>query len=267
MTPVDRPALRVERDRRRLPLPRRRTRARKGRHQRVKADRMNNVLHALTAFFDHLRAIAWTPVLLALLCQLAKTVARTRAWRNVLAAAYPEARVRWRSVFGASVAGARRQRDRSGTRRRRAPALSREAADRGRDLRDARLVARRRVDRRRRPLGPLADLGAPAARPAGRERVAPVAVGGLVLALPASAHRAPRSRRHPRRELCARPVGGTSDRSVPRPRCAGRRDPAHAGPLSALGGQPGSSSTGCCGSRRSTSSCAPSTSRRTSTTR
>jgi uncharacterized membrane protein YbhN (UPF0104 family) len=67
---------------------------------------MSNVLHALTAFFDHLRAIAWAPVLLALLCQLAKTVARTRAWRNVLAAAYPEARVRWRSVYGACLAGA-----------------------------------------------------------------------------------------------------------------------------------------------------------------
>jgi uncharacterized membrane protein YbhN (UPF0104 family) len=67
---------------------------------------MSDVLHAFTAFFDHLQAIAWTPVLLALLCQLAKICARSRAWRNVLAAAYPEARVRWRSVFGASVAGA-----------------------------------------------------------------------------------------------------------------------------------------------------------------
>ena len=67
---------------------------------------MGNVLHAFAAFFEHLRAIAWTPVLLALLCQLAKTAVRTRAWRNILAAAYPEARVRWRSVFGAYVAGA-----------------------------------------------------------------------------------------------------------------------------------------------------------------
>lgn len=67
---------------------------------------MSNVLHAFNAFLDHLQAIAWTPVLLALVCQLAKTAARTRAWRNILAAAYPEARVRWRSVFGAYVAGA-----------------------------------------------------------------------------------------------------------------------------------------------------------------
>ena len=67
---------------------------------------MSDVFNAFTAFFNHLQAIAWTPVLFALLCQLAKICARSRAWRNVLAAAYPEARVRWRSVFGASVAGA-----------------------------------------------------------------------------------------------------------------------------------------------------------------
>jgi len=67
---------------------------------------MSGVLHAFTAFFDHLRAIAWTPVLLALICQLAKIGARTRAWRNILAAAFPGSRVRWRSVAGAYVAGA-----------------------------------------------------------------------------------------------------------------------------------------------------------------
>jgi len=67
---------------------------------------MHGVFHAFAEFFDHLRAIAWTPVLLALVCQLAKTAARTRAWRNILAAAFPEARVRWRSVYGAYVAGA-----------------------------------------------------------------------------------------------------------------------------------------------------------------
>ena len=67
---------------------------------------MSDVLHAFTAFFDHLRAIAWTPVLFALACQLVKTAVRTRAWRNILAAAYPKTHVRWRSVYGAYVAGA-----------------------------------------------------------------------------------------------------------------------------------------------------------------
>ena len=67
---------------------------------------MSDVFHAFTAFFDHLRAIAWTPVLFALACQLAKTAVRTRAWRKILAAAYPATHVRWRSVYGAYVAGA-----------------------------------------------------------------------------------------------------------------------------------------------------------------
>ena len=67
---------------------------------------MSSVVHALQTFFDHLRAVSWEPVLLGLLCQTAKMLARTRAWRNVLAAAYPDARVRWRSVFGAYAAGA-----------------------------------------------------------------------------------------------------------------------------------------------------------------
>ncbi len=67
---------------------------------------MSDVLQAFTAFFDHLRAIAWTPVLFALLCHLARIAVRTRAWRNILAAAFPASRVRWRSVAGAYVAGA-----------------------------------------------------------------------------------------------------------------------------------------------------------------
>ena len=51
---------------------------------------MDALLDALESFFDELTAIAW---------------ARTRAWRNVVAAAYPDTRVRWRDVFGAYGAG------------------------------------------------------------------------------------------------------------------------------------------------------------------
>jgi uncharacterized membrane protein YbhN (UPF0104 family) len=69
-------------------------------------ERVNGVLHAFQAFFDHLRAVAWLPVLYALALQAAKLLARTRAWRNVLAAAYPASQVRWRSVFGAYAAAA-----------------------------------------------------------------------------------------------------------------------------------------------------------------
>lgn len=67
---------------------------------------VSDVLNAFTAFFDQLRAIAWTPVLFALLCQLVRLAARSRAWRNILASAYPDERVPWSSVFGAYVAGA-----------------------------------------------------------------------------------------------------------------------------------------------------------------
>jgi uncharacterized membrane protein YbhN (UPF0104 family) len=42
----------------------------------------------------------------AVCLHLCKMLARTRGWRNILAAAYPQAVVRWRSVFGAYAAGA-----------------------------------------------------------------------------------------------------------------------------------------------------------------
>ncbi len=62
--------------------------------------------HAIDVFFAHVRAIGWQPLAIALVFQLLKTAARTRAQPNVLAAAYPATDVRWRTVFGAYVAGA-----------------------------------------------------------------------------------------------------------------------------------------------------------------
>jgi uncharacterized membrane protein YbhN (UPF0104 family) len=67
---------------------------------------MGGVLDAFQAFFEHVRAVAWEPVLLALVCQVGRMCARSRAWRNVLAAAYPGTGLRWRTVFGAYAAGA-----------------------------------------------------------------------------------------------------------------------------------------------------------------
>ena len=67
---------------------------------------MSSVVHAVETFLAHLRDVAWLPVLYALLCHSAKMLCRTRAWRNVLAAAHPDSAVRWRSVFGAYAAGA-----------------------------------------------------------------------------------------------------------------------------------------------------------------
>lgn len=66
---------------------------------------MDRLFEAVESFFAYLTAIAWGPLALALVCHVAKTVLRSRAWRNILAASYPEATVRWRSVFGAYVAG------------------------------------------------------------------------------------------------------------------------------------------------------------------
>ncbi len=66
---------------------------------------MAGVFDALRAFFEHLAAISWRPLLLALLFQLAKSLARARAQWNILRAAYPESGLRWRSVLGAYLAG------------------------------------------------------------------------------------------------------------------------------------------------------------------
>ena len=45
------------------------------------------------------------PLALAIGCHLLKMACTSRAWRNVLAAAYPESRVPWISIYGAYLAG------------------------------------------------------------------------------------------------------------------------------------------------------------------
>ena len=66
---------------------------------------MDGILDASRAFFDGLASVKWGPLALAMLCHLLKVLARTRAWRNIVQAAYPETNVRWRSVYGSYVAG------------------------------------------------------------------------------------------------------------------------------------------------------------------
>jgi uncharacterized membrane protein YbhN (UPF0104 family) len=66
---------------------------------------VDRLLHAVERFLEYLGSIGWGAVALALVFHLLKIAARTRAWRNVIAAAYPETDVRWRSVLGAYVAG------------------------------------------------------------------------------------------------------------------------------------------------------------------
>jgi uncharacterized membrane protein YbhN (UPF0104 family) len=60
---------------------------------------------AADLFLHRLAPASWAALALALLLDLARLACATRAWRNIVAAAYPEARVPWRGVFGATVAG------------------------------------------------------------------------------------------------------------------------------------------------------------------
>jgi uncharacterized membrane protein YbhN (UPF0104 family) len=66
---------------------------------------VDGIIDATRAFFDGLTSVKWGPLALAVLCHLLKVLARTRAWRNIVQAAYPGTNVRWRSVYGAYVAG------------------------------------------------------------------------------------------------------------------------------------------------------------------
>lgn len=66
----------------------------------------SELFHAFEALSDHLASIGWGALAAAVGLHCAKIVARTRSWRNILAAAYPRTPVRWRSVFGSYVSGA-----------------------------------------------------------------------------------------------------------------------------------------------------------------
>ncbi len=66
---------------------------------------MDRVLDATDAFFDTLSSVDLGLVALAICCHLLKFGCVARAWRNVLAAAYPAERVPYRSVLAAYVAG------------------------------------------------------------------------------------------------------------------------------------------------------------------
>jgi glycosyltransferase 2 family protein len=63
------------------------------------------LFEAIEVFFETLTTINWAPLGLAVLCHLGRIAARSRAWRNVIAAAYPDSEVEWRQVFGGYVAG------------------------------------------------------------------------------------------------------------------------------------------------------------------
>jgi uncharacterized membrane protein YbhN (UPF0104 family) len=66
---------------------------------------VRGLFEAIEVFFEALTSISWAPLGLAVLCHLGRILARSRAWRNVIAAAYPDREVEWRQVFGGYVAG------------------------------------------------------------------------------------------------------------------------------------------------------------------
>ncbi|MGH3080502.1 MAG: lysylphosphatidylglycerol synthase transmembrane domain-containing protein [Gaiellaceae bacterium] len=66
---------------------------------------MRELFDAIEVFFETLTTINWAPLGVAVLCHLGRIVARSRAWRNVIAAAYPDTKVEWRQVFGGYCAG------------------------------------------------------------------------------------------------------------------------------------------------------------------
>jgi len=66
---------------------------------------MRAFFDAVEVFFDHLAAVKWAPLGIALALHLLKLVFRAVAWRTILSAAYPEQRPRFRSVLGAYLAG------------------------------------------------------------------------------------------------------------------------------------------------------------------
>jgi uncharacterized membrane protein YbhN (UPF0104 family) len=66
---------------------------------------LGHFLHAAGVFFHHLAAVRWDLLGLAIACHVAKLVFRGWAWRAIVRAAYPESRLKFRSAFGAYVAG------------------------------------------------------------------------------------------------------------------------------------------------------------------
>lgn len=62
-------------------------------------------LNAAGAFFENLAGVSWLPFIGALLLLLAMQLARSRAWMNVLRAAYPHTDVPYRPVAGAFLVG------------------------------------------------------------------------------------------------------------------------------------------------------------------
>jgi uncharacterized membrane protein YbhN (UPF0104 family) len=66
---------------------------------------MDAFFHGVGSFFHHLATVHWQFLGLAVLCHVFRAVAVSRAWFNIIRAAYPDQRPRWREIYGAYAAG------------------------------------------------------------------------------------------------------------------------------------------------------------------
>jgi glycosyltransferase 2 family protein len=66
---------------------------------------VGHFFHAVHVFFDHIAAVRWEFLALALLCHFVKLLLRAFAWRAIVRAAYPDQKLRYRTVLGAYIAG------------------------------------------------------------------------------------------------------------------------------------------------------------------
>jgi uncharacterized membrane protein YbhN (UPF0104 family) len=66
---------------------------------------LTTFFHAVRSFFEHLAGVDFRALALACLFQVIRLVVRTRAWRNIVAAAYPDTNVRWRHILGGYLGG------------------------------------------------------------------------------------------------------------------------------------------------------------------
>src|SRR4051794_26273811 len=68
-------------------------------------DSFRSFFDAINSFFSSIGAVRWGPLILALICYGTYMTIRSRASYNVLRAAYPNERFRWREIWGAFLAG------------------------------------------------------------------------------------------------------------------------------------------------------------------
>ena len=66
---------------------------------------MGEVFHAIGVFFEQLADVKFTALALAIVAHLLKTMCTSRAWRNTIAASYPEEPVRWIQIYASYLAG------------------------------------------------------------------------------------------------------------------------------------------------------------------